>query len=155
MTLFVWRGLSGAEVLASPLAPTWLRQLYCPRPSTASRKPLADMDDSDDSEEGSEDEEGDGGGGRGDKAAAAAEVGSAVEGAEAVVVTVGMPDAAAPVKKRDGNVFASRIAAHAECTRRLWRARYLAMRDVRFYFFHFLVVLRILRMCSVYFTRLV
>ena len=97
------------------------------------------MDDSDeDSEEGSEDEEGDGGG-REDKApaaaAAAAEVGPAVEGSEAVGVRVGAPDAAAPVKERDGNVFASRIAAHAECTRRLWRARYLAMRDVSFFFF--------------------
>lgn len=82
------------------------------------------MDDSDeDSESGSED----GGGGEKETAAAAAAA------AEAVAVAVVEVLAATPAKERerDGDVFASRIAAHAECTKRLWRARYLAMRDVR------------------------
>lgn len=38
---------------------------------------------------------------------------------------------AAQAKKREGNPFASRIAAHAGCTKKLWRARYLALREVR------------------------
>ena len=118
-------GLSGAEVLASPFAPTWLRQLYPPRPSPTSRKLLDSMDDSDeDSESGSEDE-GEGGG-REEKEGAAPD-------AVGVAVVEVLP--AGPVKERgrDGNVFASRIAAHAECTKKLWRARYLALRDVRMY----------------------
>ena len=55
-------------------------------------------------------------------------------------MAVVVPVTAEPVKERDGDVFASRIAAHAECTRRLWRARYLAMRDVRLLVFLFLNV---------------
>lgn len=46
---------------------------------------------------------------------------------------------ASQAKKREGNPFASRIAAHAGCTKKLWRARYLALREVR--------LLRGLRFC--------
>lgn len=31
---------------------------------------------------------------------------------------------------REGDPFAARIAAHAACTRKLWRSRYLALREV-------------------------
>ncbi|CAN0277075.1 unnamed protein product, partial [Ectocarpus fasciculatus] len=38
---------------------------------------------------------------------------------------------ASQANRREGNPFEARIAAHAGCIKKLWRARYLALREER------------------------
>lgn len=112
-------------MLESPSGPSWLKRLYRPletaaggegqRAAGATTRSQGDgaaegrteeADDSDAEEEG--------------------EKGSAEE-AQARARSQGLVARA----RREGEPFAARIAAHASCTRKLWRARYLALREVR------------------------
>lgn len=108
---------SGTEVLSSPLTATWLRRLYPPRPrGSAKGGTTRDADsDSDDSDDSSEDRSEDGSEGRG----------------ESREEKPTQADSAVKQESRwDENPFIARIVAHRGCVKELWRARYLAMREV-------------------------
>lgn len=116
---------SGEEVVSSPSRATWLRQLYrVRRPEVAAedgRDMKEEFSDSDEMEKSHVlEEQSPDYAGKGKR--------KGKEGCEEDGMT---PETPTP-QIIDGNPFSARIAAHAGCVKKLWRARYLALREVLF-----------------------
>lgn len=128
----VLRFLPGAATLSSLLSPSWLRRVF-----RTSRDPDGSSSSDDDSGDDSDEIDGGGGGGEGETVAAGPTSAPSPPLASPPLASPSpspsSPAAryAAQAEKRDGNPFDVRIAAHAGCTKKLWRARYLALREVR------------------------
>ena len=118
------------EVLSSSSRATWLWHLYRSRLASEdnrgvgrkeSAKTSGASDDSGESDD-SDGVAGDNGKGTPQRQREDREVVAAPETPSAVPL--------AP-PRMDDNPFCARVAAHAGCVRKLWRARYLALREVR------------------------
>lgn len=126
---------AGTNILSSPLGATWLQRLYRTRQSSSTTAAAArdnglpvggrsrsgsgsdNMEGDDDSEEESGESE--------------TEASKPGEETESKTDKMEVVDGQAEVQLEGNDPFAAHLVAHAGCTRKLWRSRYLALREVR------------------------
>lgn len=116
---------SGEEIVSSPSRATWLQQLYRVRhPAVAAedgRDPKEESSDSDEMDES-----------RGLEEQSPDYAGKGKRKGKEGFEEDGMAPETPPPQIINRNPFSARIAAHAGCVKKLWRARYLALREVLF-----------------------